>query len=905
MNKFGHLKRLSRLLVLIFFTFLTLTSSSVAHADSSAAQGDVIDNLIPNDGSSANYNQPASRYQVETVNPDRGALEIEEKAQDSMNAFLDFVVSGCLMITIYTTKFFIFIAQEAFEFRYFNLIVDVVVELVQNLTGIRFGSWGDGLWGDFIGVFIQITIVYILFLMIKGRFLDGMSSIASFLIALAIILAFFTNLGPFLKGVNSFGEDLNNSFYITFSSNSTNPGTGVGNNSSNNGKGGVSGFSRELWTEVVDRPYQMMQFDSMNVDPTTLKKVLNTEPDSEDRTKALKDAEVDYPHVAKSRTLSKFGIVIMNGILSLIILICFSYFAFFSILGRLKALYQSAMMSFTLFAALLPGRGGGVPALQPQFIKLIGSLFSAVMGLLFLDISLVLGHGVFTVVHKITSSWFVSLVIETITILAGFYFRKDIAGFLVRKVNPGSGGGIQVPQRKPSVLAYSFKRKLSDGIYDRTVGKAVSTIFGGNKGANKVGMPRKFNPLSLNNANKSLDDATAASMSLRYHNEKTAAEDVAASSGEPVQYTPFVSKVNENLENGMKNPFRGLDKEWKTEKDRLASIKSGKGNMKDAILTRGIHPGMNDQQVASVMYANESAIRQTGDFFKDRPKEASQQIKIAKKLQGNEKLKASMDDFAMMQLYKRYKQDQRDSVQQARKTGERVQQTPFVQDMNLRFKTAGLHNASQIKTAMSNPLKRASIISHFSGMPEFSKQQTKLLDANESLNIMTRSTRLSAAPAKINAVSIKGPLQSKAREQIIRQATGSKVDTVKIPYRAHIAPELNTRMDMSKVKIKDTKLQSAMREKSAEIKRLMVEEGTSEKLNVVNTKQVQMEQAFKIKNKMSSEITEALRTEKKSLTIMNKASKVAEISDANINVANNIKKRAVEARCNSTSAKKD
>ncbi len=899
MNKFGHLKRLSRLLVLILFTFLALSSSSIAHAD-------IIDDLIPNDGdSSANYNQPASRYQVETVNPDRGALEIEEKAQDSMNAFLDFVVSGCLMITIYTTKFFIFIAQEAFEFRYFNLIVDVVVELVQNLTGIRFGSWGDGLWGDFIGVFIQITIVYILYLMIKGRFLDGMSSIASFLIALAIILAFFTNLGPFLKGVNSFGQDLNNSFYITFSSNSTNPGTGVGNNSSNNGKGGVSGFSRELWTEVVDRPYQMMQFDSMNVDPTTLKKVLNTEPDSEDRTKALKDAEVDYPHVAKSRTLSKFGIVILNGILSLIILICFSYFAFFSILGRLKALYQSAMMSFTLFAALLPGRGGGVPALQPQFTKLIGSLLTAVMGLLFLDISLVLGHGVFTVVQKITSSWFVSLVIETITILAGFYFRKDVASFLVRKVNPGSGGGIEVPQRKPSVFGYSFKRKMSDAIYDRTVGKAFSTMLGGNKGANKIGMPRKFNPLSLNNANKSVDDATAASMSLRYHNEKTAAEDVAASTGDPVQYTPFVSKVNENLEHGMKNPFRGLDKEWKTEKDRLASIKSGGGNIKDAILTKGIHPGMNDQQVASVMYSNESAIRQTGAFFNDRPQEASQQIKNAKKLQGNPKLKANMDDFSMMQLYKRYKQDQRDSVQQARKTGERVQQTPFVQDMNLRFKTAGLHNASQIKTAMSNPLRRASIISHFSGMPEFSKQQTKLLDANESLNTMTRSTSLSTTPAGVKPVSIKGPLQSKAREQIIRQAAGSKVDTVKVPYRAHIAPELNTRMDMSKVKIKDTKLQSAMREKSAEIRRLMAEEGTNEKLNVVNTRQVQMEQAFKIKNKMSSEITEALRTEKKSLTIMNKASKVAEVSDANINVANSIKKRAVEARGKSTSAKKD
>ncbi|ALS10031.1 hypothetical protein ABE82_26880 (plasmid) [Paenibacillus peoriae] len=897
MNKLRNIKRFAALIVLLLFTVFSMTSSSVVHAD-------VVDDLIPTDNSGANYTDPASKYQIETVNPERGALELTEKAKDTTNSVWDLIISFFFMISIYCTKFFVFIAQEAFEFKYFNLIVDVVAEVVQNVTGVRLGGWGNGLWGSFIGVFVQFTIVYVLYLMVKGRFLDGMSSILSFVITLVIILGFFSNLGPFIKGVNGFGQDLNNSLYTSFTSSQTdNSNAGVGqylNNPHKSGKGGIYQFSIELWTEIVERPYQMMQFGKIDVAPEILKNVLKTEPDSEERTEQLKIAEDKYSDVGKPRTLSKVGIVLMNGLLSGLILFCFCYFAITSLITRCKALYQAGMMSITLFAALFPGKGGGISALQPQFTKLISSLLNAVVAMVFLDLSLVLGHGVFLVVQKFTSSWFVSLFIEAVVIFAGFLFRHDMAAFLVRKVNPQ--GGMEVPQKKPSVMAYAFKRKISDGIYDRTVGKAFSTVLGGNKAAHKIGVPRKFNPLAMNHANKNVDDATAASMSLRYHNEKETAEQVAASTGEPVQYTPFVSKVNENLENGMKNPFRGLDKEWKAEKERMAAIKADGGNMKDAVLSKGIQPGMNDQQVASVMYGNENSIKQTTAFFRDRPMEALQQIKNAKKLNTNPKVKNAMDDFSMMHLYKRYKQDQRDSVQRARETGEPIQQTPFVLDMNNRFKAAGLQNSHQIRTAMKNSKSREAILPHFTGMPEFKNQQGKLMDANESLTNLTKSNRLTSSTAAVKPVSIHGPLQPKAREQILRQVSGPKVDTIKVPYRAHIAPEVRTDLDMSKVKVNDSKLQSVMRDKSVEVKRLMGAEG-NQPLRVVNSKQVQLEQALKIKSKLTSEVTEAIRTEKKSMTINNNSSKVADISEANIQIANKIKKQAMDSRAKATSIK--
>lgn len=888
MNKLRNLKRFAALIGLLLFTVFSLTSSTIVHAN-------VIDDVIPNDGNSkAEYNQPASRYQIETVNPDRGALELSEQAKDSTNAILDVIISFFFSITIYCTKFFNFIAQEAFEFKYFNLIVDIVADVVQNVTGVRFGDWGNGLWGSFIGVFVQFTIVYVLYLMVKGRFLDGMSSMLSFVITLVIILAFFANLGPFIKGVNAFGQDLNSSLYISFTSSQK-------ASLSNTSKGGISGFSEDLWSEIVKRPYEMMQFDHIDVDSTILSKVLSTKPDSEDRTEALKEAQNTYSAVAEPRITSKAGILIMNGVLSSFILFCFCYFAIKSLIARCKALYQAGMMSVTLFAALFPGRGGGISALQPQFTKLISSLLSAVVAMVFLDLSLVMGHGVFLVVQKFTSSWFVSLFIETIVIVAGFIYRHDMAAFLVRKVSPG--GAIEAPQKKPSVMAYAFKRKMSDGLYDRTVGKAVSTIFGGNKAANKIGVPRKFNPLAMHNAHKNIDDATAASMSLRYHNEKEAAEQVAASTGEPVQYTAFVSKVNENLDNGMKNPFRGLDKEWKTEKERMAAIEADGGNMKDAILSKGIQPGMNDQQVASVMYGNENSIKKTTAFFKERPMEAMQQIKNAKKLNSNPKVKHAMDDFSMMHLYKRYKQDQRDSVQRARETGEPIQHTPFVLDMNERFKAAGLQNSHQIRAAMKTSKGREAILPHFTTMPDFKKQQGKLMDANESLTNLTKNNRLSSTPAPVKLVSIQGPLLPKVREHLLRQVSGPKVDTIKVPYRAHIAPEVRTDLDMSKVKVTDSKLQSVMRDKSQEIKRLMGAEG-SQPLRVVNSKQVQLEQAMKIKSKLTSEVTEAIRTEKKSMTINNNSSKVADISEANIHVANKIKKQAMDSRAKATSIKR-
>lgn len=704
----------------LVFTFVIgiIISASIAYADS-------MDNMIPSDKTTDTlYNRySASHYSFETVTPDRQFWQIGAKANDSATRIYDQMLSGVFLVGVQLTRFFNFITREAFTFSFMNDLIDAAEEMIQSISGIDNGTIGDGLWNSMFGVFASFTVLYILWQFIRLRILDSYQTIFSFVLALVIAFAFFTQAGSALKYLNNAANGISSTMY---------GGLAVAGGLNTSPSTGVKQISDQVWMELVMKPYGMLQFDDAAAyenHPTQVEQVLKTKPFSDERATALKTVKPTFPAVADVRSDQQMIILLFSGIFGAVILGFLSYWAGATIYMRIRLLIHAIVMSVTLLASLLPGREASLAVTRGQFLKLVGIAVTTIMTMFFLDLSLVAGHLVYNIVAiKAKAGWLTGMLLQAITIFAIFKFREEIGSIFAK-----AAGYIPMPAKAKNTVVDAIQRNVTRSLYNKGM-STVSSMF--NKQETE-GVPSSFNPSALSKAGDSLNDATTASMQLRYQREKDAADQLAAETGQPVQYTPYVAQVNENMRNGTKNPFRGMDKEWKEEKNRLSAIKKDGGDVRQAILSQGVTDDMNDQQVAATMYSNENSIRQASTLMVNRPKAAVNQLERAGVLNKNRKLETSVNDFVMVELFQRYKVEYKQAIDKSAATGEPVQHSEFVKNMNERFKAEGLLTTNKINQTMTTRTGRIKHANSFLSMPEFKQKKDDLLRANEAFRKAT------------------------------------------------------------------------------------------------------------------------------------------------------------------------
>ncbi|WP_039835501.1 CD3337/EF1877 family mobilome membrane protein, partial [Paenibacillus sonchi] len=707
--------------IVLFFILVASVPAGVVYASS-------LDTMVPSDtNTDANYNRyGVSHYSFQTLSEDHHFWQVGAVAKDGIVGAYDSILSATFLAIVQITRFFNFVSREAFTFSMMDALIDGIAEIIRQVTGVNTGFiTSGGLFDSLGGIAVMITAAYILWLMVKTRFLDGMQQAFSFLIALIVIIGFFANAGPMLKGANNAVSSVGTVIYSALAK-----ATGLSTNSAN----GVVIISEQVWNELVIRPYTMLQFDSSDLatkDPVLLDQVLKSQPFSDERQAVLASAASKYPAVGQVRSSEQMIMILVFFIFSAIILGLFTYWAILTIFMRFKLLSHAAVMSVTLIGALLPGREAGVAVLRSQFTKLIGYVVMTAMTMFMLDLSLVMGHFTYDVVFKVGKGWFLALFLESIMIFVIFKYRNEITQVF------GKATGIPSNLPRPkSTVADALQRNVTRTLYNTAANK-VGGLF---NRRGREGVPASFSPSALSRAHNSLNDATSASMMLRYQREREAAESMATEEGQEVQHTPFVQRVNENLRNGAKNPFRGMDKEWKEEQQRLKNVQDDKGNMKEAILTQGIVDGMNDQEAAAVIYGNEHAIRKAATYMVERPKRVGEQMARAKSLNRDHQLKTSVDDFCMIQLFDRYKVDYKQAVEASHVSGDPVKHSDFVKNMDARFGEAGLNNTTKVNNTMLHRNSRISIAPMFEDMPEFQQVKMKLLHANEALRRISPPT---------------------------------------------------------------------------------------------------------------------------------------------------------------------
>ncbi|QHW35459.1 hypothetical protein GZH47_31675 (plasmid) [Paenibacillus rhizovicinus] len=860
-----RIKRPSKRLLFISSIVMTLLVAFIVSA--SLVYADSMDEMIPKDQTTNTlYNKySASHYSFQTLSPDRKFWQIGAKANDSVSRIYDQALSGLFLIGVQITRFFNFIAREAFTFSYMDSLIDGAADIIQSVSGISHGTIGNGLWSGMFGVFASITMLAVLWQMIRFKFLDSLQTMISFVIALVVAFAFFTQADTFLKFLNDTGNEVAATMYAGLAK----PG-GLSTSTTT----GVQAISEQVWMELVMKPYGMLQYDDASAyetHPTQIDKVLKTKPYSDERDEALMAVSSDFPAVQDVRSDEQMIVLLCNTIFGAIILGLLSFWAVATIYVRLRLLVHAMVMAVTLLGSLLPGREAGISVVRSQFLKLIGLMLMCVFTMFFLDLSLVVGHMTYNLVAvKAKAGWFTGMLLEAIMIFVVFKYKDEIGSVFAK-----AAGHIPMPAKAKSTVLDAVQRNVTRSLYNKGM-TAVSGMF--NKQQTE-GVPNTFNPSALSKSSDNMNDATTASMQLRYQREKEASEQLATETGQPVQYTPYVAKVHENLRNGTKNPFRGMDKEWKEEKGRLSDVQKDGGDVRQAILSQGISEDMNDQQVAATIYSNENAIRQASTFMVNRPKSAVSQLQRAGTLNKNRKLETSVNDFVMVELFQRYRVEYKTAIDTSAATGEPVKHSEFVKKMDERFKGAGLTNTNQINQTMTTRRGRITYASQFESMPEFGKKKGDLLRANEAFRKATGTIEEVRPP--VAPINTSVPLNTAS---IIKNAPALPTASSKreVPIVLTTTPVVQSEVDMSRVKLPNELKNNMNAAKDKLSKSASVDIGDRLEVNTETNVQV----FTTLKQRVSHEVSTDLSKLDQELKVMKRANGT-KLQEATVNASTN------------------
>lgn len=270
----------------------------------------------------------------------------------------------------------------AFDYSVLNKIIDNIDHAMVTLTGVKSNGFSQGgLIGSFTGIACIVSAVTAAFLFVwKRSALGAFRSLGSTVLAMTICLLFFTQYGPFLKGMNQIATEVSQIIL-------TGPSKLVTDDSKSSKE-----IRKEMYASMQDqfvhRPYLYMQYGTDDVSKIGKKRIdelLKIAP-GEKRTKYVEDKEVKerknknmtYQNVPDRLIFTIYYMLVntINGlvIVALMILLVAVQFWFIAI---------ACVAPFAFLWAMFPGqirvlKNYGFYLAEPLFVKVFLSLFTFV-----------------------------------------------------------------------------------------------------------------------------------------------------------------------------------------------------------------------------------------------------------------------------------------------------------------------------------------------------------------------------------------------------------------------------------------------------------------------------------------------------------------------------------------------
>lgn len=233
---------------------------------------------------------PVSRYKLDlwidaTWNP----LNVVGHISDEVQAIRLDLVNGIWSFSRIIFYFSIIVVGQAFELDIVETLIDTIGQSIQTIAGFTSAGFQDyGLWPMLILLMITLLGAWAAYVvMIRREQSRALSGILSMLVIFALSLGFFSQAGVILSGANTVSKELQVRI-LNISGKLMTPGK------SYSGNEGIAVIQNQMFDILIKKPYLLMQYGSIAVDPTRVEGMLQLEYNSEERNGRAKDDVANY-----------------------------------------------------------------------------------------------------------------------------------------------------------------------------------------------------------------------------------------------------------------------------------------------------------------------------------------------------------------------------------------------------------------------------------------------------------------------------------------------------------------------------------------------------------------------------------------------------------------------------------
>lgn len=343
--------------------------------------------------------------------------DVTNSIQDSILAMFMSFIQLAFGINVAFSEWMLTVLSFANDATLINWMIDGVEDKIKAISGISGNNVqsGTGIYGNLLGVFSLITILYVVYqALFKRAPIESLKSIIQPIIAIALSIVLLSNFTYYLKGLNELGNYLSNQI-VTLTTDDE--------------KGEYNGMEDKLWKIFVHRPYLYVQFGTDNeskIGEERIKNVLLKEQTSDEKRAAIAKevSEYDNQMMQPSSVIKRLVYILLfnnaNGLLSLPIWLLSAI-----LLGlQVWFVIVACLAPFVLVWSVLPGQFG----ILKRYAELL--LYPITFKIIVAFIALIL-FTISDVVYSIPSTdglsgYIIATFLQFVIFIVAFMFRNRI-----------------------------------------------------------------------------------------------------------------------------------------------------------------------------------------------------------------------------------------------------------------------------------------------------------------------------------------------------------------------------------------------------------------------------------------------------------------------------------------------
>jgi hypothetical protein len=321
---------------------------------------------------------------------------------------------GLLLVTM------IYYAYEMPIYDFFSGIVDEIVKQMK-----------ESLFDELSLIAIVLIGIYFVIKMLSEQKTQVWTAMIQIVVVIALAMAFYTGPSEFLKAVDDGTDELSKIVLA---------GTYKATNKGEDPDKAVMAAANDVWIIFVHRPWQILEFGSVEMAKDYEDKILSLKPKSKARQKIIEDIAKDEEHFTTDWGIKRVGYLIFsfipNLVLFLVILVlCLLIWAY-----KILTIIFCLLGIFVFILALIP-MFGGIRLLQSWGSKVIGSGAVTVVVSFFLAVVFAFNSAVFKLIDVYG---LLVIILLQLVVAAVVYIKRESLFEMFTMVRLAASGAVPV-----------------------------------------------------------------------------------------------------------------------------------------------------------------------------------------------------------------------------------------------------------------------------------------------------------------------------------------------------------------------------------------------------------------------------------------------------------------------------